>query len=222
MDIRRRAGLVSEEKDLYDYMTVDEMIRFTAAFFARWSADLEQRYVRRFDLPLDRKVKQLSRGMRTKLALLLALCRGMELLVLDEPTSGLDPAVAEEVLQALVAHVADGGMTVFFSSHQIAEVDQIADHIAIIDSGRTVVTGGLDDLRQRYRRIQLVFDADAPEPAFRAAGIERVRRRGRVLTVLSSAGAEQILEEARAMNPVSVDVLPVTLKEIFLETVAEE
>jgi ABC-2 type transport system ATP-binding protein len=221
VDIRHRTGLVSEEKDLYDYMTVDEMIRFTRAFFPRWSTGLEQRYVRTFELPLDRKVKLLSRGTRTKLALLLALCRGTELLVLDEPTSGLDPAVAEEVLQALVAHVADG-MTVFFSSHQIAEVDQIADHVAIIDSGRTVVTGALDDLRQQYRRIQLVFDGDAPEPAFQAPGIERVQRKGRVLTVLSSAGAEQILEEARAMNPVSVDVLPVTLKEIFLEAVTEE
>ena len=85
------------------------MIRFTAAFFPRWRADLEQRYLRTFELPPDRKVKALSRGMRTKLALLLALCRGAELLILDEPTSGLDPAMTEEVLQALVAHVAQRG-----------------------------------------------------------------------------------------------------------------
>ena len=107
----------------------------------------------------------------------------------------------------------------FFSSHQIAEVDQIADRVAIIDRGRAVVAGALDDLRESFRRIQLVFDGDAPEPAFRAPGVERVRRKGRVLTVLSSAGAERILDEARALNPVSVDVVPVTLKEIFLETV---
>ena len=92
-------------------MTVEEMIRFTAAFFPRWRADLEQRYLRAFELPLDRKIKALSRGTRTKLALLLALCRGAELLILDEPTSGLDPAMTEEVLQALVAHVASEEMT---------------------------------------------------------------------------------------------------------------
>jgi len=221
VEIRGRAGFVSEEKDLFDFMTVGQMIRFTAAFFPRWRADLEQRYLHRFDLPLDRKVKALSRGTRTKLALLLALCRGAELLILDEPTSGLDPATTEEVLQALVADVAGEGMTVFFSSHQIAEVDQIADRVAIIDRGRVVVTGALDDLRENFRRIQLVFDEEAPELTFRAPGVERVRRKGRVLTVLSSAGAERILEEARAMNPVSVDVVPVTLKEIFLETVTE-
>jgi ABC-2 type transport system ATP-binding protein len=222
VDIRRRTGFVSEDKDLYDYMTVEGMIRFTAAFFPRWRDDLEQRYLRAFELPLDRKVKALSRGMRTKLALLLALCRGAELLILDEPTSGLDPAVTEEVLRALVAHVASEEMTVFFSSHQIAEVDQIADRVAIIDRGRAVVTGALDDLRENFRRIQLVFDGEAPEPVFRAPGVERVRRKGRVLTVLSSAGTERILDEARALSPVSVDVIPVTLKEIFLETVAGE
>jgi len=222
VEIRRRTAFVSDEKDLYDYMTVEEMIRFTAPFFPRWRADLEQRYLRTFELPLDRKIKALSRGTRTKVALLLALCRGAELLILDEPTSGLDPAMTEEVLRALVAHVAGEEMTVFFSSHQIAEVDQIADHVAIIDCGRAVVSGALDDLRESFRRIQLVFDGDAPEPAFRTPGVERVRRKGRVLTVLSSAGADGILDEARALSPVSVDVVPVTLKEIFLETVAAE
>jgi len=222
LEIRRRTGFVSEDKDLYDSMAVGEIVRFTASFFPRWRADLERHYLRAFELPLDRRVKSLSRGMRTKLALLLALCRGAELLLLDEPTSGLDPAMSEEVLQALVAHVAREQATVFFSSHQIAEVDQIADRVAIIHRGRAVRTGALDELRERFRRIQLVFAGDAPEPAFRAPGVERVRREGRVLTVLSSAGAERILAEARALGPVSVDVAPVTLKEIFLETVAAE
>jgi ABC-2 type transport system ATP-binding protein len=220
--IRRRTGFVSDDKDLYGYMTVEDMIRFTAGFFPRWRKDLEQRYVRRFELPPDRKVKALSRGTRTKLALLLALCRSAELLVLDEPTSGLDPAVTEDVLQALVTHVAEEEMTVFFSSHQIAEVDQIADRVVIIDRGRAVVAGALDDLRESFRRIQLVFDGDAPQPAFRTPGVVRVWRKGRVLTVLSSAGDEGIVAEGRAIGAVSVDTGPVTLKEIFLETVTAE
>ena len=222
VEIRRRAAFISDEKDLYDSMTVDEMIRFTAGFFPKWRADLEQRYLQKFELPRDRKVKALSRGMRTKLALLLSLSRGAELLVLDEPTAGLDPAMTEEVLQALVSHAAAEGMTIFFSSHQIAEVDQIADSIAIIDRGRTVVAGALDDLRENFRRIQLVFDGEVPAATFHAPGVARVRRSGRVLTVLSTAGAEPVLDRARALHPVSMDVVPVTLKEIFLESVTSE
>jgi ABC-2 type transport system ATP-binding protein len=220
--IRSRTAFVSEEKDMYDYMTTEEMIRFTAAFYPGWRTDLETRYVRLFELPEGLKVKAFSRGMRTKLALLLALCRGAELLILDEATSGLDPTVTEQVLQALVAHVAGEEMTVFFSSHHIAEVDQIADRVTIIDRGVAVMTGSLDDLRENYRRIRMVFDGAAPDPKFQAPGVVRVRREGRALTVLSSAGAERVIEEARAFNPISVDVLPVTLKEIFLETVEGE
>ena len=220
--IRRRTAFVSDEKDLYDYMTVGEMIRFTASFYPKWRADMEEKQLRRFDLRRERPIKGLSRGMRTKLSLLLALCRGAELLILDEPTSGLDPVVTEEVLQALVSGVAGEAMTVFFSSHQIAEVDQIADHVAIIDRGRLAISGALDDLRQNYRRIQLVFDGDAPNVKFHAGGVRRTQRKGRVLTILSSGGTEQVLEEARGYRPVSVEVLPVTLKDIFLETVAAE
>jgi ABC-2 type transport system ATP-binding protein len=220
--IRSRIGFVSEEKDLYTYMTVADTIRFTASFFPRWRRDLEQHYLRKFELPPHRNVKALSRGMRTKLALLLALCRGAELLILDEPTSGLDPVIAEEVLQALIGHVAGEELTVFFSSHQIPEVEQIADRIVIIDRGRAVVAGELDDLRERFRRIQLVFDGDAPAAAFRTPGVVRVERKGRVLSVLADAGADDIVSEARAWNPLSVDVAPVSLKELFLDTVHAE
>jgi ABC-2 type transport system ATP-binding protein len=220
--IRARTGFVSEDKGLYGYMTVGEMIRFTASFFPRWRPDLERQYLRVFELPLDRKVKALSRGGQTMLALLLALCHGAELLLLDEPTSGLDPAMIERVLQALVAHVAREETTVFFSSHQIAEVEQVADRVAIIERGRSVLAGTLDDIRDSYRRVQLVFDREAPNAAFHVPGVQAVRRSGRVLTVLSSGGADLVLSGARALNPVSVEVFPVTLKDIFLDAIAAE
>ncbi len=222
VEIRERCAFVSEEKDLYPSMTVEDTVRFTASFFPRWRRDLEQRYLRAFDLPPARKVKALSRGMRTKLALLLALCRGAELLILDEPTSGLDPAVAEDVLQALIRHVASEELTIFFSSHQIAEVDQISDRVVIIHRGRAVVEGALDDLREHYRRIELTFENAPPSIAFRSPGVTRVERDGRVVSVLSSAGADAIVDEARALGATSVDVMPVSLKELFLEVATAE
>lgn len=219
VSIRRRTGFVSEDKDLYDSMTVGDIIAFTAGFYPSWRGDLATGYLNSFDLPAGRKVKTLSRGMRTKLALLLALSRGADLLVLDEPLSGLDPAISEEVLQALVRHVGKEGATVFLSSHQLADIDQIADHVAIIDRGRAVISGSLDDIRDRYRRIHIVFDTEAPAIPFRAPSIIRTKREGRVLTVFASDAADTIAAEASAFDPVSVDVVPLTLKEIFLESV---
>jgi ABC-2 type transport system ATP-binding protein len=220
--IRQRTGFASDGQDLYDSMTVAQLIDFTAGFFPRWRADMAQRYVRSFELPIHRTVKVLSRGARAKLALLLAFCRGAELLILDEATAGLDPIAIDEVLQVLVAHVASEGVTVFFSSHQLGEIEKIADHVAIIGRGRTVLASALDDLRESYRRIEIVFEGDAPEVRFRSPGVRRVRRKGRMLTVLAGFGSEQIIGEAHAFGAVSVQAQTVSLNEILLEIIEEK
>jgi ABC-2 type transport system ATP-binding protein len=113
-------------------------------------------------------------------------------------------------------------MTVFFSSHQLSEVDQVADRIAIVHHGRTVLSGGLDDLRERFRRVQIVFDGDAPVPRFRTPGVLRATRQGRVLMVTVSENADAIAAEARALGAASVAVVAMPLKDLFLETVAED
>ncbi|HVS22693.1 MAG TPA: ABC transporter ATP-binding protein [Gammaproteobacteria bacterium] len=220
--IRRRTSFVSEDRDLYASMSVGEIVRFTSGFYPSWREELALDYLRKFELPADRSVRKLSRGMRTKLAWLLALSAGTELLILDEPTAGLDPAATEELLQLLVARVARDGVTVLLSTHQLADVDQVADHVAIVDRGRTLVDSPLDDLRASYRRVQVVFDGEAPDIEFAARGAVAARRSGRVLTVFVSADADAVAAEARARGAASVEILPVTLKDIFLETVAEE
>ena len=222
VEIRSRTAFVSEDKDLYADLTVGALLRFTAPFYPKWRADFASNYLALLELPPDAVVKNLSRGMRTKLALLLALSTGAELLILDEPMSGLDPAVTEQILKVLVTHAGREGVTVLFSSHQLAHVDQIADHVVIVDRGRVAVEGALDDVRAGYRRIQLVFAGPAPDIAFKTPGVVNVQRQGRVLSVLSSAGADGVVAETRTLAPVSVEVLPVTLKEVFLETVAVE
>jgi len=218
--IRERTAFVDDEKDLPPNLTVGETILFTQSFYPKWRSDLEQRYFNEFGLRADQKVKQLSRGTKTKLALLLAFARGAELLVLDEPTSGLDPAMSEEILQALVRHTASLEATVFYSSHNLAEVEQVADHVTILHQGKAFVTGSLDDVRDNYRRIQAVFDGDLPTVS--APGIVSSVCQGRTVSVLASSGAEGIVEQFRGLQARSVDVAPVTLKEVFLETVGKE
>lgn len=158
--IRRRIGYVSENKHLYPHMTVAQIIRFTRPFFPTWRDDLERRYLEIFELPPNRKISALSKGMRSSLMLLLGISHGAELLILDEPTEGLYPAVTEVVLRELVSLAASEETTIFFSSHQLAEVEQIADRVAIIDRGRTVVEGALDDLKVQYQRLRVVFQQE--------------------------------------------------------------
>ena len=219
MQIRNRMGFVTEDKELYPYMTVEQIIRFTRPFFPKWSIELERRYLEVFELPLKRKIPALSKGMRSKLTLLLAACRGAELLILDEPTEGLDPAATEDLLRELVTICVTQGTTVFFSSHQLSEVDQIADHVAIIDRGHTIVEGALDDLKVRYERLQVVFESDSAVPVRWAEGAESVRREGRMVSILASRNVEALLAQARSIPGASVERLPVTLKDIFLEHV---
>lgn len=175
--VRRRIGFLGEDKRLYSYMTVREIIAFTRPFFPTWRVETETRLLTDFELPLDRKVGALSKGMRTKLGLLLNLCRHSEFLILDEPSEGLDPVMTEQMLQSLVQQAADG-TTIFFSSHQVAEVEQIADHIIAIEKGRVILEGSLDHLQQKFRRINLVFDDPPPPEAFRRNGVDQVIVRG--------------------------------------------
>jgi ABC-2 type transport system ATP-binding protein len=219
--IRQRLGFVSEDKGLYDYVKVGKMISFTRSFFPNWDREMEGRLIELFELPLKQSVKKLSKGMRTKLALLLALPRRADLLMLDEPTEGLDPAITEDVLQSLVG-MAAGGTTIFFSSHRLSEVEQIADHVSILERGRIVVEGVLDELKENYRRIHMVFEEEAPELALAPAGAARFRRDARSLTVFADRDVETIVDQAYLHNAVSVDVAQVTLKEIFLECARSE
>jgi ABC-2 type transport system ATP-binding protein len=217
--IHRRTGFVTEDKDLYPYMTVEQMIQFTKSFYPKWRGDLEKRYLGIFDLPAGRKIDRLSKGMRSKLMLLLAIARGGDLLVLDEPSDGLDPAAVEDVLRELMGLAAAEGTTIFFSSHQLHEVEQIADHICIVDGGRVIVSGALDDLKCQYQRVQVVLDRELSAPVRWVEGAEHVKQEGRTVSILATRNVEALLAQAQSLPGATVERFPVSLKEIFLEHV---
>ena len=218
--MRRRVAYVSEDKRLYSYMTVEQMVRFTSGFFSDWRQDVADKLLREYDLPRARRIRTLSKGMRTKLALLLALARRSELLILDEPSEGLDPVGIEELLQSLAVQAAEGA-AIFFSSHQIAEVERIADQVCIIDKGKLVLDVSLDEMRESYRQIDLVFPG-APTPRdLQIEGVESIRTRGHEYRVFASGNTEAIVERARALHASSIQVAPLGLREMFLEKVRE-
>lgn len=219
LEIRRRIAYVGEDKGLYGYMTVAELIRFTRSFYPDWRPEIEARLLREYQLPPDRKVKAISKGMRTRLALLLALARRPDLIILDEPSEGLDPVATEELLQTL-REVRDSGTSIFFSSHQLSEVEQVADRVLMIDRGRLVLDAPLSDLLNNYRNITVEFPAQVPVPSFSLPGAERTWFIGRQARVLASSNIDGIVGYARAHNA-AVQVAPVNLRDVFLDIVKE-
>lgn len=156
LEIRRRIGYVAEKPPLYDWMTVEEIGWFASGFYPTGYQATYAKSVQRFGLDAKQKIKNLSKGMRSKVALALALAHEPELLILDEPTSGLDPLVRREFLESMVG-VAAEGRTVLLCSHQVAEVERVADVVAILIHGKLAAFERLEDLKRLTQEVVITL-----------------------------------------------------------------
>src|SRR5208282_900956 len=157
--ILEHTGFVPENKTLFGTLTPAQLVHFNRGYFPKWSGKLVERYAELFEIPMQTPFAKLSLGNKTKVCHLLALCQGADLLILDEPSIGLDPVITDLLLRVLVEdHVSDG-KTVFLSSHQLAEVERIADWVGIIDKGKILLETRLEDIRQNYRLIRAAGDS---------------------------------------------------------------
>jgi ABC-2 type transport system ATP-binding protein len=159
-----RIGYLSEVSELPEWMQVNELIRFTRTFYANWDESYAESLRQMFELDPHKEVQQLSKGQRARLGLLLALSYRAELLILDEPSSGLDPLVRRDILRAIIKTIAQEGRTVLFSSHLLDEVERVADHVAIIESGRIIQNDTLESLKSSFHKVMMRFGASASNP----------------------------------------------------------
>jgi ABC-2 type transport system ATP-binding protein len=224
-EVRRRIGYVPEAPVLYDWMTVAEIGWFAAAFHLgadRSTAEYQARYselTRGFELPAKRKIKALSKGMRAKVSLSLALASDPPLLILDEPTSGLDVLVRREFLESMV-DLAGPGRTVLLSSHQIGEVERVASHVALLHKGKLVLAEALDDLKAHTFLVSVVFASrDHPEVPPEGRGLELIDAEDatRQARWLVRAPDRSACEALRALPGVEgLDVESPSLEEIYI------
>jgi len=215
-EIRRRVGYVPEQITLYDWMTVAEVGWFAAGFYPGGYLERYRRLIEQFDLSERKKVKSLSKGMRAKVALSVAMAHDPELLVLDEPTSGLDAMVRREFLESMV-DVAAEGRTVLLSSHQIAEVERVADVVAIIRHAKLVTVEKLDDLKRDVRELTVTLRNGTPEPPDIDATVIRRQRKDRQWKLMVRGFDESRLPAVRSdANVGQIEVRTPSLEEIFV------
>ncbi len=215
--VKRRLAYVPDQVAFYPWMSVRETLDYLASFRERWNRKTEQELLDHFRLDPAKRTGALSKGQRTQLALLAAICPEPDVLVLDEPTSGLDPIVRREFIETVIGAYQEGNpgnRTIFVSTHLITEFEGLIDEFTIIDQGVSVLTLEAEEARGRYQRIRARFAQAPPELDFRAA--LRVRREGRELELIVNGSGPELLARLRQHNPEALSTEALTLEEIFV------
>ena len=221
-EVKGRIAYVPDQVAFYPWMTVRETLDYIAAFRKRWNRDAEHALVKQFGLDLHQKAMSLSKGQRTQLALVGAICSEPDLLVLDEPTSGLDPIVRRELIRTVIGAYQDAGpgRTVFVSTHLISEFEGLIDEFTIVERGRDILTMEADTARARYQKISARFNSTAPR--IEIAGARVLRHHGREIEIVAEGDAAQVLDRLQAGSPETIERSALTLEEIFVAALQGE
>jgi ABC-2 type transport system ATP-binding protein len=219
LEVKRRIAYVPDYVAFYPWMTVRETLDYLASFRPHWNQDIERDLVERFRLNPSQRTSALSKGQRTQVALIAAICPEPELLLLDEPTSGLDPIVRREFIETVIGAYQEGDpgkRTIFVSTHLITEFEGLIDEFTIMDRGKAVLSLGADQARDRYQKIRARFPQQVPDIEFK--GALQTRRNGRELELVANGEGAQIMEQLRKLAPESLTTEALTLEEVFVAT----
>jgi len=217
--VKSRLAFVPDQVAFYPWMSVQETLDYLASFRAHWNKELETDLLGRFRLNVKQAAGGLSKGQRTQVALIAAICPEPELLVLDEPTSGLDPIVRREFIETVIGAYQEGDpgqRTILVSTHLISEFEGLIDEFTIMDNGRDVLALGADRARERYQKIRARFPVDPPAMEFK--GALKVSRRGRELELIANGEGAALVEQLRRFSPESLTAEALTLEEVFMAT----
>jgi ABC-2 type transport system ATP-binding protein len=215
----QKIGYVSENQELPGWMSVDYYLEYCRGFYPTWDPALCDSLLKQFDLPRKQKLKQLSRGMRMKAALISSIAYRPQLLVLDEPFSGLDPLVRDELVEGILAISADHRWTVFVSSHDLAEIENLVTHVAYIDRGHLEFSEELTSLQERFREIEVTCDGEAQPPSpWPQAWLKPETSSAVVRFVVTDYAEGTTPQQIRTMFPACRDlsIQPMSLRSIFV------
>ncbi len=217
VEVKSRLAYVPDAVAFYPWMTVSQALAYQASFRAHWNDDLEADLINRFQLDPTRRTSELSKGQRTQLALVGAICPEPELLVLDEPTSGLDPIVRREFIETIIGAYQSTDATrrtVLVSTHLISEFEGLIDEFVIIEHGRELLSMSADEARGRFKKIRARF-SEPPSKLDLPFALD-VRHNGREVEVLANGNSDVLRGALAAMGPEELVSESLTLEEIFV------
>jgi ABC-2 type transport system ATP-binding protein len=215
--VKSRLAYVPDYVAFYPWMTVRDTLDYLASFRERWNRKTQAELLGQFRLDDQKKVNTLSKGQKTQLALIGAICAEPDILVLDEPTSGLDPIVRREFIQTVIGAYQEadpGRRTVFVSTHLISEFEGLIDEFTIIENGRETLTMESDDARAKFQKIRARFAGPLPE--LDLSSVKQVRRDGRELELLVNGNGAQLMDQLKTHSPESLTTEGLSLEEIFV------
>lgn len=215
-EIKAAIGYIPDDIFYYPSATLEDMRKFYKGIYPQFDDELFDRLYDVFRLPKRGQIRRFSKGMQKQAAFHLALCTRPKTLILDEPVDGLDPMMRRQVWQLLLGDVAQNGTTVLVSSHNLRELEDVCDHVGILSHGKVLLERSLTDLQDNIIKLQLAFQEPGLPPLPEGLNVLHTSQIGRVYTLIVRGDPAQIKERMAALNPILMEMLPLSLEEIFI------
>jgi len=220
--IKSRIAFVPDFLYYFPNYTIEDMAQFLSRLYPLWNQTRFSKMGEIFNIPAQRRVKTLSKGMQRQVAFWLSMSLMPDVMILDEPIEGLDPIMRQKVKKIIIQDVAERKMTVMISSHNLHDMEEICDCIGILHQGKMLIQKDLDDLKADVHKIQAAFSGDIPAGLLQDMQPVYQEKRGSVLILIMRGAYEDIISRMQSYRPAVLDILPLTLEEIFIYEMGDE
>ena len=215
-DLKQKIVYISDDLYFFPAYSIKQTADFYASVYKNWDNDTFLKLQEVFKIDINRKVRKLSKGMKKQVAFMMGISAKPDIMVLDEPVDGLDPVMRRNIMNIILAEVEERDMTVLISSHNLRELEDICDHVGIMHDGKIVIEKSLDDVKGNIHKLQVAFDAVLPKEFEASFDILHKEEFGSVKQYIIRGDSNAIMEKAKEFKPILLDLLPLSLEEVFI------
>lgn len=215
---KKEIGYIPEDSFFYSWMTIKDLLDFNSSFYPKWNSKKANEFLEKFSLDKKQRIRTLSRGMKLKLGLIVALVSEPELLILDDPTSGIDVPTRQDFLRGIIRELSEAGTTILFSTHLIHELERIVDHLSILQDGHLILDEDYQKIKNAAKRVRITFEDSVPE-RIEIDGVLKEQREGNVADLVIYPWDKATEKKIDALSPARWEKEPLTLEDVFISFV---